>query len=153
MIKKVINYIFIYILLVLFTGCQDNIFATTGGECSNCVLELDIPELQQDDNNYYHLEFDEDYIQTFTKIQAYVGNSYVYVGWESDTEYCVQMAPSIMSCSDVVNPASYSGGDGIANQMMGVYQEHIGDTITVHCGYYDNYNEQYLNSIRIIIDE
>ena len=58
-----------------------------------------------------------------------------------------------LSIPDVVNPASYSGSDGYANQMMGVHQEHIGDTITVHCGYYDNYGAQYLNTIRIIIDE
>jgi len=56
-------------------------------------------------------------------------------------------------CNDVVNPASYSGSDGIANQMMGVHQEHIGDTIIVHCGYYDDYGVQYLNNIKVIIDE
>ena len=59
----------------------------------------------------------------------------------------------VIGANDVVNPASYSGSDGYATQIMGVHQEHIGDTITVHCGYYDSYNEQYLNSIRIIIDE
>ena len=152
MIKKVINYIFIYILLVLFIGCQDNIFAITDGECSNCVLELDIPELQQDGNDYYHLEFNEDYIQSFTKIQAYVGNSYVYVGWGSDTENCIQMWNN-EECDDVVNPASYSGYDGLAHTMLGVYQEHVGDTITVHCGYYDDYGLQHLNKLEIIVDE
>ena len=41
----------------------------------------------------------------------------------------------------------------LRNQIMGVHQEHIGDTITVYCGYYDDYGKQYLNSIRVIIDE
>ena len=149
--RNIINHIFIYILLVICIGCSDNIVGITE-DCSNCVLELEIPELMTDDNGYYHLEFDENYIQTFTKIEAYVGIDYAYIGWESDTEYCVQMW-NYIECNDVVNPASYSGSDGYAHQMLGVHQEHIGDTITVHCGYYDNYNEQYLNSIRIIIDE
>ena len=36
-----------------------------------------------------NVEFDENYIQTFTKIEAYVGIDYAHIGWESDTEYCI----------------------------------------------------------------
>tara|TARA_A100001515_G_C4567066_1_gene208515 strand:- start:97 stop:552 length:456 start_codon:yes stop_codon:yes gene_type:complete len=151
MVKNIINHIFIYTLLMVCVSCSDNILGTEN-ECLDCVLELSIPELNIDSNDYYHLEYNENYIQTFAKIEAYVGVSYVHLGWQSDTEYCVQMW-NHTECNDVVNPASYSGSDGYAHQMIGVHQEHIGDTITVHCGYYDNYNEQYLNSIRIIIDE
>ena len=152
MLEKMIKHIFIYTTLcILFVGCNDNIVGT-GGNCEDCVLDLSIPELTMDDNNYYHLEFDDDYIQTFVKLEAYVGIGYAHIGWESNTEYCVDMWNHI-ECNDVVNPASYSGSDGYANQMMGVHQEHIGDTVTVHCGYYDNYGVQYLNTIRIIIDE
>tara|TARA_Y100000996_G_C22096682_1_gene468076 strand:- start:33 stop:491 length:459 start_codon:yes stop_codon:yes gene_type:complete len=152
MLKNIIKHIFIYILLFISIGCENNVVGMNGS-CSDCVLELNIPELTKDNNGYYHLNFNYDYNQTFAKIEAYVGIGYAHLGWESDTEYCVQMAPSIMACSDVVNPASYSGSGGIANQMMGVHQEHIGDTITVHCGYYDDYGVQYLNNIKVIIDE
>ena len=151
MFKKIINYIFIYILLMICTGCSDNIFGNNES-CSDCVLELSIPELMIDSNNYYHLDFNDNYIQTFAKLEAYVGVSYTHLGWGSDTEHCVDMW-NYTDCNDVVNPASYSGSDGIANQMMGVHQEHIGDTITVHCGYYDDYGVQYLNNIKVIIDE
>jgi hypothetical protein len=151
MIKKIINYIFIYILLVICTGCDENIFGTDE-ICSECVLELNIPELDVDENGYYHLEFDENSIQTFTRIEAYVGVGMVYLGWMSDTQYCVDMW-NHTSCHDVVNPASYSGSDGYAYQMVGVHQEHVGDTITVYCGYYDNYDVQHLNQLRIIINE
>ena len=136
---------------MICVSCSDNILGTEN-ECLDCVLELSIPELNIDSNDYYHLEYNENYIQTFAKIEAYVGVSYVHLGWQSDTEYCVQMW-NHTECNDVVNPASYSGSDGYATQIMGVHQEHVGDTITVYCGYYDNYGEQYLNSIRIIIDE
>ena len=151
MLKKIINHIFIYILLIICIGCESNIVGVTGS-CSDCVLEVSVPDLDVDSNGFYHLEFDENYIQTFVKLEAYVGIGYAHLGWESDTENCVQMW-NYMDCNDVVNPASYSDSDGYAYQMMGVHQEHIGDTITVHCGYYDNYGEQYLNNIKVIVDE
>ena len=151
MLKKMINRIFIYISLLICVGCGDSIVGTSEN-CDDCVLDLSIPELTMDDNSYYHLEFNGDYIQTFAKLEAYVGIGYAYLGWESDTEHCVQMW-NHTECSDVVNPASYSGSDGYTNQMLGVHQEHVGDTITVHCGYYDDYGVQYLNTVRIIIDE
>ena len=151
MIKNIVKCIFIYISLLICVGCENNVVGMAES-CSDCVLELSIPELTIDDNNYYHLEFNGDYIQTFAKLEAYVGVGYVHLEWNSDTEHCVEMW-NYMDCNDVVNPASYSGSDGIANQMMGVHQEHIGDTITVHCGYYDDYGVQYLNNIKVIIDE
>ena len=151
MLKNMINHIFIYILLIICIGCESNIVGVTGS-CSDCVLEVSVPDLDVDSNGFYHLEFDEYYIQTFVKLEAYVGIGYAHLGWESDTENCVQMW-NYMDCNDVVNPASYSDSDGYAYQMMGVHQEHIGDTITVHCGYYDNYGEQYLNNIKVIVDE
>ena len=151
MLRNIIKYIFIYTICIIFIGCESNLVGLSGS-CSNCVLELTIPELEVDSEGYYHLNFNDDYIQSFAKLEAYVGNSYVHLGWESDTEYCVQMW-NYTDCNDIVNPASYSSDDGIANQMMGVHQEHIGDTITVYCGYYDNYGEQYLNNVKVIINE
>ena len=151
MIKNIIKYIFIYTICILFVGCSENIFGIQE-ECDTCVLEMSIPELNIDSNGYYHLDFDDNYIQTFVKLEAYVGESYMHLGWASDAEYCVQMW-NYVDCNDVVNPASYSGDDGIANQMMGVHQQHIGDTVNVYCGYYDNYGKQYLNNVKVIINE
>ena len=151
MVKNIIKYIFIYISLMICISCSDNMLGINES-CSECVLELTIPELSIDNNGFYHLQHSNNHIQTFAKLEAYVGVGYVNLGWYSDTEYCVQMWNHI-ECNDVVNPASYSGSDGIANQMMGVHQEHIGDTITVHCGYYDDYGEQYLNKVKVIINE
>jgi len=151
MLEKTIKYIFIYISLLICVGCENSLVGVDE-TCSNCVLELDIPELTKDDNGYHHLNYNYDYIQTFAKIEAYVGVGYVHLSWVSDAEHCVQMW-NYTDCNDVVNPASYSGNDGFAHQMMGVHQEHIGDTITVYCGYYDEYNNEYLNQLRVIVDE
>ena len=145
MLKNIISYIFIYILLV---GCE-NVFQPE--ECSNCFLELS-SELYVDENDYSHLYFNHDYIQTFTRIDAYVGYDYEYVGWTSDTQYCFEWNGT-QQCNNVINGSSYSGDDGIASNILGVHQEHIGDTIKVFCGYYDNYGNQWLDSLGVIVNE
>ena len=150
MLKNVIKYILIYTICIISIGCESNLLGPD--ECSNCYLELEAPNLPIDENGIYHLDYIDDALQTFTQLKAYVGYGMEHLGWESDTEYCVEMW-NHTECNDVVNPASYSDSDGYATQIMGVHQEHIGDTITVYCGYYDDYGKQYLNSIRVIIDE
>ena len=47
----------------------------------------------------------------------------------------------------------YSSDDGYAYQMMGVYEGNIGQTATILVGYYDNYGTQWLDSIKVMIDE
>ena len=145
MLKNMISYIFIYILLI---GCE-SVFQSE--ECSNCILEL-TTELELDSDGNYHLDFNQDYIQTFIRIDADVGHDYEYVGWTSDTQYCFEWNGTTQ-CSSVVNGSSYSGSDGIASTILGVHGEHIGNIVTVYCGYYDNYGEQWLDSIKVMIDE
>ena len=58
MLKNMINHIFIYILLIICIGCESNIVGVTGS-CSDCVLEVSVPDLDVDSNGFYHLEFDE----------------------------------------------------------------------------------------------
>ena len=145
MLKNMISYIFIYMLLV---GCE-SVFQSE--ECSNCTLELST-ELMVDENGYHHLEWIEGYQQTFTRLDAYVGNDYEFVSWVSDTRFCIEWMGT-EECNDVVNGSSYSGEDGIASTIMGIHEIHIGDTIKVYCGYTDNYDTQYLNSLEVIIDE
>ena len=148
MLRNIVSFIFIYIFII---SCDNSVFGTQ--ECSNCILELSIPELEMDNNGYYHLEFNENYIQSFARIQAYVGHGYEYIGWTSNTEHCVDMWNEYTSCNNVVNGASYSGSDGYAYTMLGVHEEHIGDIIKVYCGYYDDYGVQYIDSIKVVVDE
>ena len=148
------NKILLVVVLLLFS-CDDTPMGPelmdSNGSCNNCYLELDIPSLNKDSNGYYHLEFDENYYQTFTTIEAYIGGDYYYIGWQSDTNHCVEFMGS-NQCSDVVNNSSYSGSDGYAHTVLGVYETHVGDTITVWCGYYDYWDEQYLDYLEIIVD-
>jgi hypothetical protein len=145
MLKNIIIYIFMYILLI---GCENPMEPT----CGDCILDMSAPSLEQDSNGYYHLDFLNNYTQTFTTLEADVGNDYEYVGWTSNTQYCFEHMGT-NNCSNVVNGASYSGMDGIAKTVLGVHGVHIGDTVRVYCGYYDDYGNQWLDSFELIIDE
>ena len=147
MLKNIISYIFIYIILV---GCENQYYYNET-ECLDCLLELST-DLGVDDNDYYHLNFNHNYSQTFATIYAQVGYGYEWVGWTSDTQYCFEWNGTTQ-CSNVVNGSSYSGSDGIATTLLGVHVEHVGDTVTVYCGYYDGYGQQHLDSLEVIIDE
>ena len=48
MVKKIISYIFIYIVLV---GCESPLV------CEDCYLDIKAPNLTLDNNGYYHMEF------------------------------------------------------------------------------------------------
>ena len=97
--KNMQKYIFIYTLLFL-TGCGDS-FLGPQQECDDCQLDLS-SEMYVDNNNYHHLYFDENYIQTFSRIDAYVGYDYELVGWTSNTQYCFEWNGT-QQCNNVVN--------------------------------------------------
>tara|TARA_A100001515_G_C4497787_1_gene185596 strand:- start:33 stop:497 length:465 start_codon:yes stop_codon:yes gene_type:complete len=149
-VKNILVYIFIYIFII---GCENNITGLDN-ECFDCTLNIEPSwsNLQIDDNGYYHLNFENDKIQTITQLKAYVGYGDEYVGWTSDTYFdgCIWNY-----CEDVpiVNGSSYSNGDGYVYTMLGVYEGNIGDTAKVWCGYWDNYGKQWLDSLEVIIDE
>ena len=149
MLKKMIKYIFIYIICVITIGCDNPISNQT---CDYCHLDLEAYQLPMDENGIYHLNFNNGEIQTFTQLRAYVGYEMEYVGWTTDTFFdgCTWG-----HCEDVpiVNQISYSIDDGYAYQMVGVYESNIGQIATIWVAYYDEYGNQWLDSIRIKIDE
>ena len=151
MMKNIIKYIFIYIISVMFIGC-DSPMSPSQNFCDYCHLELEAPNLPMDENGIYHLDFDENQIQTFTQLRAYIGYEMEYVGWTTNVtfegctwDYCEDIP--------IVNPASYSNDDGYAYQMMGVYEGNIGQTATIWVTYYDEHNNQWLDSIEVKINE
>jgi len=146
MMKNIIKYIFIYIISVMFISCDN-----PNAVCDYCYLDLEAPDLWMDGNGYYHLNYNDGALQTFTQLRAYVGYELEYLGWTSNVTFdgCTWG-----ECEDIpiVNGASYSNEDGYSYQMMGVYEGNIGQTATIWVGYYDNYGTQWLDSIRIMID-
>ena len=152
MMKNVIKYIFIYITMMLTIGCESNVFGLDGNQCSNCSLELEAPNLPMDENGIYHLDYIDGELQTFTQLRAYVGYEMEYVGWTTNVSF---EGCTWDYCEDIpiVNGSGYSSDDGYAYQMMGVMEENIGQTATIWVGYYDNYGTQWLDSIKVKINE
>ena len=145
MVKKSFIYIFIYTLLV---GC-DTQNPLTNDVCeSDCFLDIEAPSLQMDDNGYYHIEWLEGYNQTFSTLNANTGSTFLIqkVHWNSDSG--IEYGGEFVSC---VNPASYTD-NGVAHTVLAVWEEMIGDTITVYAGYYDDCGNKLGDSIKVIID-
>ena len=143
MVKKLFIYIFIYTLLV---GCniQDPL---SNNECeSDCFLEVSAPSLQMDGNGYYHIEWLEGYNQTFSTLDANTGSTFLIqkVYWSSDSG--IEYGNTFVSS---VNPASYTD-NGIAHTVLAVWEEMIGDTITVYAGYYDDCSNEHKDIIKFI---
>ncbi len=138
-IKSIFWGIFIYILL---TGCADTL-----DDChSDYYLEIDAPSLEKD-SGYYELEFLPDYIQTFTTLHAQTGCEYQKVSWVSNKE--IEIAGV---WTNLVNHTSYTDSNGEAYTVLGVWEEFIGDTITVYCGYKDMCALHYVDSLKVIIE-
>ena len=150
--KNIIKYIFIYIISIIFIGCDNNPIEPSQDFCDYCYLEIEAPDLLMDKNGIYHLDFNDGGIQTFTQLRAYIGYEYEYVEWVTDVtfegctwDYCEDVP--------VVNGSGYSSDDGYSYQMMGVMEENIGQTATIWVGYYDNYGTQWLDNIEVKINE
>tara|TARA_Y100001973_G_C5116476_1_gene290426 strand:+ start:386 stop:844 length:459 start_codon:yes stop_codon:yes gene_type:complete len=147
MVKKTFLYIFIYTLLV---GCDTQSILTneTSEECvSNCYLKVSAPSLQIDENGYYHMEWLEGYNQTFSTLDANTGSDVITkVMWDSDSgiNYSGYWVSS-------VNPASYTN-DGVAHTVLSAWEEQIGDTLTIYAGYMDECGIEYIDSIKVVVD-
>ena len=143
MVKKLFMYIFIYTLLV---GCDTLI---SNNECdTDCYLEVESTDLQIDDNGYYHMEWLEGYTQTFSTLDANTGSDeIVKVMWSSDSgiNYNGYWVSS-------VNPASYTD-NGIAHTVLAAWEEQIGDTLTVYAQYQDECDIEYLDLIKVVIED
>ena len=70
MMKNIVRYIFIYIIGILFVGCEPNYtfgpVDSVTEECSYCYLELEAPDLPMDENGVYHLDYRNGDLQSFT---------------------------------------------------------------------------------------
>ena len=147
--KNIIKYIFIYTIGVFFVGCDN---PTSQNSCEYCYLNIEAPDLTMNENGVYQLDFNNGETQTFTQLRAYIGYEYEYVGWTTNVSF---EGCTWGYCEDipVVNGSGYSSADGYAYQMMGVMEENIGQIATIWVGYYDNYGTQWLDSIKVKINE
>ena len=144
MVKKLFTYIFIYTLLV---GC--NRLPLNNNECeSDFMMNVEAPELEMDNNGYYHIEWLAGYNQTFATLEAITNTEgYNKIYWTS--QQGIEYGGEFVSC---VDPASYTS-DGVARQTMAVWEEMVGDTLIIYAGFEDWCYNQHLDSIGVIVED
>jgi len=143
MVKNIIKYIFIYILLM---GCDTQI---TGFCESDCSLEITAPDLQIDENGYYHIEWLGGYVQTFSTLNADTYSDEIYKVYWGTNSGIIYMGEFVGS----VNHTSYTNENGIAHTVLSVWEEQILDTISVYSFYEDGCGIEHNDTLGIIVDE
>ena len=114
-------------------------------------LEVTAPSLELDDNGYYHIEFLDNYSQTFSTLDANTGSEDMYqkVYWDSDSGIYESFTGDWVSC---VNHASYTNY-GVAHTVLSVWEENVGDTVTVYTWYKETINStEFIDSIKVVVD-
>ena len=140
MVKNILKYIFIYILLV---GCESPLV------CEGCYLNVEASSLQIDENGYYHMEFLDSYVQTFSTLEAKTGIiSYNQkINWVSNKEILIAGY-----WTNLVNGSSYTDEEGKAYTVLGVWENFIGDTVKIYSGYTDNCDILHVDSLEVVIE-
>ena len=147
MVKKLFTYIFIYTLLVGCDGPLENIYYSEKCE-SDFTMNVEAPELEMDENGYYHIEWLAGYNQTFATLEAITNTEgYNRIYWTS--QQGIEYSGEFVSC---VNPASYTS-DGVARQTMAVWEEMVGDTLTIYSMFEDGCYIQHIDSIGVIVED
>lgn len=125
----------------MWTGCEDEY------KCEGNYLEIDAPSLLKTDG-YYRLTLLEGYNQTFTTLRAQTGSMDIYqkLAWAVNKEALINGI-----WTNVVNAASYTNEVGIAYTVLGVWKESAGDTIAIYCGYNNECEVHFMDSINVII--
>tara|TARA_B100000287_G_scaffold159854_1_gene150711 strand:- start:4874 stop:5320 length:447 start_codon:yes stop_codon:yes gene_type:complete len=148
MLKKLINCIFIFIYILL-TGCD----TLTGPEETSYYLELDAPFLEMNQDGYYIMEIGEGNIMRYTTLKAETGSTdeVQLLTWEANQEFGVEHQGQII-WENLVNSSSYTDGSGNGFTVLGVWQEFVGDTIIVYCGFEDINNNYYEDIIKVVVE-
>ena len=129
------------IIGILVIGCSD--FNPIASE--DCYCSLDISSTLPYSDGSYKLEYNEDLAQTYTVLDATTE-----CGWSQrlqwDTNYQYRIDTDWVS---LVNPASMTDEDGNAKIVFAAWEEFIGETVKVYCGYTDECGHYFLDSLEI----
>ena len=138
--------LFIFLFLIHFS-CEDQQSDEEGCQ-SSCEFNLIVfSNLPAGENSDYKLEWIDNSTQTFGTIKANLGCEIIKkVAWQSDYEVQYQG-----EWTNIVNETSYSTEDGIATTILGVFSNFIGEIITVYCGFNDECENHFSDSITIEI--
>ena len=85
--------------------------------------------ITQDSNGYYHLELRE-HGQTLVRLFVDVGVATCGVEWDTDAVHIVEHMSHHFE-TKMINPFSYTNGNGVEYNMLGPMPEMVGDTVRV----------------------
>ena len=132
----------LFFLIWLFViGCSNTMMS----EDCDCSFEIssDLPKF----NGVYEIEYNQDLAQTYSVLSCTTECGVnQHIQWDSDWQ--IQISGEWTS---LVNPASMTDEDGDANVMFAAWEEFIGHTVTVYCGYTDLCGVHHLDSLKIQI--
>ena len=142
---KINTWILLICTYILTQGCEIN-----EDHISGYYLNIDAPDLVQDNNDYYHMTYQPQYTQTTTTLRAQTGSTEQSqkLAWMSNKEINLYG-----TWTNLVNPASYTDDVGEAFTVLATWSPLINDTITVYCGYNDQYEAHFVDSLKVVIDE
>ena len=134
--KRLLGFVFLFLI-----GCED----TREPDCGGCGLEVYAVNLLEFSDGHYIMEYDEELAQTYTMLGAETE-----CGWSQhlqwDTDYQYQINTDWVS---LVNPASMTDEDGNGKIVFAVWEEFIGETITIYGTYTDDCGNNFLNSVKV----
>ena len=142
----IIKTILIFIYTLSLTGCDVSSISGPEDCDGGGYLTISAPSLEVDVNGYYRMEFNTDYIQTFTTLNAETGRDYEKLAWQSNKEIFISG-----EWTQLVNGSSYTDDEGLGHSVLGVWEVFVGDTIKVWCGYTDDCQFHRLDSLQVII--
>ena len=132
-----------FLIILLIVGCN----TITQPTEQNCNCSLYIYSNLPTQNGVYQLTFNDSYVQTFTHL--YVETEcglHTKVSWDTNYQYRINT-----DWVSLVNPSSMMDEDGNGTIVFGVWEEFIGDTISVYCGYTDDCGNHFVDSLLINI--
>ena len=138
--KRLLIFVFLFLI-----GCED----TREPDCGSCGLDVYAVNLLEFSDGHYIMEYDEGLAQTYTMLGAETECGWSqHLQWDTDYQYLINTG-----WVSLVNPASMTSEDGTANVMFAAWEEFVGHTVTVYCGYTDDCGVHHVDSLKIeIID-
>ena len=135
-------FLLIVISALLFTGCN-TIFSDSDDNTDTTTLDVYM-ELEQDTNGYYQFDYPNENNNSYTYVK-YTTNPTTRIFWSSPDSFTI-VHQGFPITEPIINYSTYSDENGNGQQMIYIYQEHIGDTLEV-IGYYSDYVWDSVNFI------
>tara|TARA_Y100000310_G_scaffold170717_1_gene170896 strand:+ start:131 stop:577 length:447 start_codon:yes stop_codon:yes gene_type:complete len=146
MVRKLFTYIFIYTLLTGFS------LVLAGDDCDDYTLKISAPRLEKDWKGYYHMEFLNGSVQTFTTLAATTnapGGNHIYFDSNKSIEWPAGSGKSWKS----INHHSYTRRDGTTNAVFCSWSSMVGRTATVTATFKDKCGNTHTDKIKIVIED